>query len=66
MFAVCMGFYACTATSRHAGSNRLPDDFNGVNAPVWYHAEAIKKYLVDQNPHEAAVLLEKAMSIDSG
>ena len=64
--AVCMGFYACTAVSRPVSSAVLPDDFGGDKAPIWYHAEAVKKYLVDHNPAEAATLLEAAVRTDSG
>ena len=65
LILVCMGFYACTAVSRPVGSVGLPDDFDTNMAPVWYHAEAVKKYLVDHNPREAATLLEAAVRADA-
>ena len=63
---VCAGFYACTASSRSlSGGSLLPDDYKTVDAPLFYHAEAIKKYLVDRNVHDASELLKTAVRIDS-
>lgn len=65
--AVAVGFLSCTVTSR-APSGTLASDgseFEGRNAPYYFHAEGIKAYTANKRPAEAIDYFGKAISADS-
>lgn len=65
--ALVAGFLSCTVTSRAPSGTLVSDgsEFEGRNAPYYFHAEGIKAYTANKRSAEALDYFSKAIAADS-